>query len=286
MSDRIRLEADAVAPPDEPKPAPAAPEPRTAPPEPRAAPEPPAEPKAAQEPPEAPEGDAEPEAETKETDDATESARKLQARVTRLNREKWEAKRDAAAAQARLDELQRAYQAAQPPQPGAPPADAVELAKQQLRAEQAMREFNEACNRTAAAGRTEFGSTAFDEAIGALNAVGAGQRPDFLEAVTQIPDGHRLYPLLAADLDNAGRILALPPLRMAVELAKLALVAPTPAAEANGAAPSPSELPPVSQAPPPIRPIRGVARNPNPANETMAEFIKRRDKEEGEKRRI
>ena len=213
----------------------------------------------------APDADAEPEAEpdAKEAEDA----RKLQARITRLNREKWEAKRDATAAQARLDEMQRQWQAQQPQQPGQPPNDAVEEAKRQLRVEQHQRDFNAACNAAYKAGLDEYGEAGFKDSVAALNAVGAGSRTDFLEAVTQIPDGHRLYPLLAADLDNAGRILALPPTRMAVELAKLALKAEPPAANGHDDEDEPEKPAPVSRAPAPIKPIRGASRNPNPASE-------------------
>ena len=208
-------------------------------------------------------------------EDTAKRMRDFQDRIDALTREKWEARRDADARAQRLAELERPQQ-----HPG-DPQDPVEVAKQQLRAEQARRDFDSACNRTFQAGKTEFPD--FDQAVSALNAVGAGNRPDFLAAVTQLPEGHRVYRQLASNLDDAARVLSLPPIQMAVELARLAV---SPAA--REAAPPPRSLaPPVSNAPEPIRPIGGGSRGvPNLERVSMAEFIKIRDKEESERRRM
>ena len=47
-----------------------------------------------------------------------------------------------------------------------------------------------------------------------------------------------------------------------------------------------AEPAPVSRAPNPLRSISGTSRTRNPANESIAEFIRRRDKEEFESRGI
>lgn len=281
MSDRIRLDGAEITPPEPaPKPPPPPPEPKEPDEEPQKPDPIPPRREAAEG---APAESTDAEADSEETE--AEKQRKAQDRTDRrikdAIRRRYEAERERDLFRQQFEQMQAQLRASQPPQPGQPPLDAVEEAKRQLRAEAELREFNEACNKTFASGAAEYGDTSFRDAVGALNAVGAGTHADFLQAVTQLPDGHRLYPLLAADLDNAARILAMPAPRMAVELAKLALAAPA-------AEPAPeSTPPPVTQAPAPIRTIRGgSARQPNPNTETMAEFIKRRDREDAEKRRI
>lgn len=222
---------------------------------------------------------AEAEAEAPAPEDSAKKLREYQARIDALTREKWEARRDAEARAQRLAELERPA-----PQPGQE-QDPVEVAKHQLRMEEGKRQFDAACNRVFAAGKTEFPD--FEQAVTALAAVGAGQRFDFLAAVTQLPEGHKVYRQLASNLDEAARVLALPPMQMAVELARMeARLA------ANGshepAAPK-SLAPPVSQAPAPIKPIGGGSRAVLSAADpkvSMADFIRIRDKEESERKRL
>jgi hypothetical protein len=264
MSDRIMLQERPSAESEEkPAAAPPTPEPRQEPE--RQAPEPDPPPPAAAE-----AGQAATEGEQQQEPPlGKDELSQLKERYDALNREKWEARRQAEMLAARVAELER------PAPPPGQPQDPVEVAKQQLRAEEMQRSFNAACNATFAKGKAEFPD--FEQAVGALNAVGAGQRPDFLSAVTALPEGHKVYRQLAGNLDEAARVLALPPMQMAVELAKMAVVAATPVTRPP---------PQVSNAPPPIRPIGGASRNPTPANESMEEFIARRDKEAAARRRI
>jgi hypothetical protein len=267
MSERILLdppERKAEAPEPEPK----------APPPVKSTPEPP------QETPEPASTEAEGEGEAEKAPEPTETpedkaTKAFHARIKELTQEKWEAKRNAEALAQRLAELERPQ-----PQPGQQ-GDPVEIAKQQLRNEQAKRDFDTACNKTFAQGKAEYPD--FDEAVKALQAVGAGQRFDFLAVVTHLPEGHKVYRQLASNLDEAARVLALPPLAMATELARLE-------AKLAGSSqePAPKSLaPPVSNAPEPIRPIGGGSRAvPSLEKMSMAEFIKARDKEEAERRRM
>jgi hypothetical protein len=124
--------------------------------------------------------------------------------------------------------------------------------------------------------------------VRALNATGWGNRPDALMALTSMPDAHKVYRELASNLDNAGRILNLPPMQMAMELARMAAAAPpaAPNGSAQGAPQPVQSLPPVTQAPAPIRPVGGTTRAPErPLHQvSMAEFIRRRDREESQSR--
>lgn len=212
------------------------------------------------------------------------SAADLQRRVDQLTREKYEARRMAENAQARAAGLERQLQRPAPQQPAAygPPGETPEAAEerayQRYKNDDMQAKFNQACNDLFARGREEFGE-GMDEAVRGLNAVGWGNRPDALTAITQMPDGHRVYRQLAGNLDNAARVLALPPMQMAVELARMSV---------NGAAPNVPEVPVVTRAPEPIRPVGGSTRAPPKSLDKMttAEFIRERDRAEVGSNRI
>ena len=275
MSGRIRIAEDLPAPTQAAGEAAQAPPPR--PPPAALPPEPPPPPPPAEEPREAlPEGEtpAEPEAPKPEG-----LPPEIQKRIDRENREKWEARREAEQWRQRAQEYER-----QRTQQGVPADAAVEQAKQQLRIEQQQADFNRQCNEVYRKGQAEYAD--FDDAVRALNAVGWGNRPDALQMLTSLPDAHKAYRALAADLDNAGRVLSLPTPQMALELARMVVRDGAPAApqEAPQAA---QTLPPVvTQAPAPIRPVGGTTRAPErPLDKvSMAEFIRRRDREESQSR--
>lgn len=278
MSDRILAdppERTAEAPEPEPKaPPPVKSTPETAPDEPET-PEPASKEAEGEE-----EAPAEP-TETPEEAAAAKARKDLHGRIKELTQEKWEHKRNADALAARLAELERPQ-----PQPGQA-ADPVEVAKHQLRMEAAQREFNQRCNDTFAAGKSEYPD--FEAAVSAMMAVGAGNRPDFLAAVTQLPEGHRVYRQLASNLDDAARVLALPPMQMAVELARMEARLAGGTQERRETEAPKSLAPPVSSAPPPIRPIGGGSRALPTVSDpkvSMADFIRIRDREEAERRRM
>jgi hypothetical protein len=198
----------------------------------------------------------------------------IQKRIDRENREKWEARREADLWRNRVQEYER-----QQHQQGLPQNEAVERAKQELRLEQQQTDFNRQCNEVYRKGQAEYAD--FDDAVKSLNATGWGNRPDALAMLTSLPDAHRVYRELAGNLDNAGRMLNLPPTQMAMELARMAT-----RGQPNGSSVAPPQaaqpLPPVTQAPAPTRPVGGTTRGPDrPLDKvSMAEFIRRRDREE------
>lgn len=73
-------------------------------------------------------------------------------------------------------------------------------------------------------------------------------RPDFLEAITSLPNGHDVFHALGNDLDHAAEVLGMPSVKMAVELAALSTKLQAPKSR------------PVSAAPEPIRPLNGKAK--------------------------
>lgn len=234
-------------------------------------------------------GDTPPAGEPPVEDEAEATAKRerdAKTRIDRLNRERYEAIRQRDEYAAMLQQLQR-----QQPPPGTPPTNAADPYEQgraqghNEAQERAVAErFNAACNDLFRRGQDEYGD--MPDAVAALNAVGYGARPDALAALTQLPDGHRVYRELASDLDNAARILQLPPMAMALELARMSRGQndnlPQPAND-NGARAAPLP-PPVSRAPAPLRPVGGMsARSEKPLSDpnlSMAEFIRRRDREE------
>lgn len=267
MSSRIMV--DAGGPGDQPPPV-AEPEPQRSPveaPE-RGEPEPaPTTPPTETAPPEPPEADGEP---------PKEDANAIQKRMDRLNWEKHEAIRqrnEAIAEHQRwLEQMQRQNQP--------PPSSDYERGRREAEEARIAGEFNRACDNLFNRGVEEFGAE-MGEARDRLLSVGYGPgRPDALAAITQLPDGHRVYRELARDLDRAARILTLPPIPMAVELARLSSV---PGGDVSRETPDRNAAP-VTRAPPPVSRIGGNSRAAeiplDHPNMTVAEHIRRRDKDE------
>lgn len=102
-------------------------------------------------------------------------------------------------------------------------------------------------------------------------------RPDFLEAVTDLPNAAAVYHELAGDPDKMESILKMPAHKMGMELANLSAKVAKPAAK------------PVSRTPPPIKPIDkgGVERTLdeliNDPNASMAEIDRRMAAEEAKR---
>lgn len=259
---------------------------------PPAAPEEPVQPRSSAPPPPPPVNDNQPpepsgEATPPEETDA-DRLTKLQARYDRLTRERYEERRRADDLQAQMAEFQR-QQAERARPPGTPP-DPFEQGRQQGRQEAQSRQLEEQfareCNDLFAKGQQEYGEGMF-AARDAMNAVGWGSRPDALAALTQLDNGHQVYRRLAGNLDEAARILALPPMRMAMELTRMSnsmrTVSAAALAPANDNSLEPVETE-VSRLPAPRRIVggnspRGELRLDDPKL-PMADFIRRRDKEE------
>lgn len=254
MSSRILLD-DVQPGQDNHPPAPSAPEP------------PPREPEPAPPPPEEPGEEVPPPAEEPVPPAA-------QARIDRLTRERYEAQRERDAIRAEYQRWQQQQQA-----PATPEQQAEQRGYQRRQQEELGRTFDEACNELYVKGRQEYGAE-MDDAVAALRSVGWADRHDALAAVTQLPNGHRVYRELAKDLDRAARVLQMPPMAMAMELTRMdnnssANESPTEAVRA------PVE---VTRAPEPVRHIGGRStQQERPLDHpqvSMAEFIRRRDREE------
>lgn len=126
--------------------------------------------------------------------------------------------------------------------------DPISLTEQEIdrrAAEKAeIKRFNEKCDSIAQKGEQEFPT--FRKALENLHAVGAlgpNVSPAFLQTVAELPEAHKLINHLGNNPDEAARIASLPPVKMALELAKV-----------ESGFSKPKEI---SKAPAPIKPITG-----------------------------
>lgn len=107
-------------------------------------------------------------------------------------------------------------------------------------------DFNRRCDDTAKAGRTEFGELQFNSRINGLMQLVDRQDPSsvatynqFLEAAMESGSGAKIIHDLGGDLNRASEILSLPPVKMAMELARMA------GAEARKESTAPKPITPV-----------------------------------------
>lgn len=151
------------------------------------------------------------------------------------------------------DPAQKPTASATPPAPlGEEEIEKRAVAKAQVIAQAA--KFNETCNNIVETGKKDFKD--WDDAIKNLNMVGAIGAPDkvspeFLETVVELRNPHQILHHLGMNPEEAAKIAAMPPKKMALELARVESTLLN----------KPAEKTPVSGAPAPVIPIngRGVA---------------------------
>ncbi len=211
----------------------------------------PAEP-APETPEEAPDEPAVPAAEAAATE-AAKPAKKpwFQERIDTLTRKAKDAERE-------RDELKAKLPTEEAEAPAFDPKAFDSLVKQeaarQIQAEKAQERGKTFVN----AGVKDFGSDAFNEKCAMVAAMGAGDSPEFMQIITDaeiIPDGHKVVAALADNPEEAQRILALEPIRMAAALTRFAETHKTKVAPAA-----------ISSAPAPIRPTGSSAKPSAPSD--------------------
>ncbi len=118
------------------------------------------------------------------------------------------------------------------------------------------------------AGNKEFGSDAFQEKCNEVAALGAGDSQAFMALVTDpdvLPEGHKVVAALADNPEEAQRILAMDPLKMASALTRFATTV------------KPAEKQ-ISNAPAPIKPVGGTAKSSEPSDsESIREWMAKRN---------
>lgn len=118
------------------------------------------------------------------------------------------------------------------------------------------------------AGRKDYPD--FVDRCNTIASLGAGDNPVFMQAVTSMDDGHKVVAKLAENPQKAIEILSLPPVAMAVALARYADSTPAP------------KPPPVSTAPKPVKPISGAAKvDPDLSKASDSEWYRNWVKQQG-----
>lgn len=123
-------------------------------------------------------------------------------------------------------------------------------------------------------GKSEFKD--FDDKCNVVAALGAGDKPEFMQIVTDLPDGHKIVAHMADNPEETQRILSLSPLSMAVEIAKMS------ATVSNKPIPKLA----VSNAPAPARTVDGIAKTNDEisGDEDMKDFAAKWRKKEAAKK--
>lgn len=175
-----------------------------------------------------------------------------QTRIDEITKARRDAERE-------RDELRASLALAKPKEgeeaPAGPDAAALDkLIDQRAEARVAQRDYDRRSKAWIEAGQKEFGANEFNDKCNEVAALGAGESSAFMQLITDpeiIQDGHKVVAALAANPEEATRILALDPLRMSAALTKFASTAKPPEKK-------------ISQAPPPIKPIGGSAKPSEP----------------------
>ena len=165
----------------------------------------------------------------------------------------------------------------QPSLPADLDAEIERRAKEKLKVEMAQQAevaFNNECNKIAAQGKTQFND--FDESLANINTRLGGMSREFMEALIESGKGAEIINTLGKDWEKATEILAMPPIKQAVAVAKLAAQFDRPASTA------------LSKAPAPIEPKVGGRAKAEPRlddpNLSMAEWAKLRSQTRGGKK--
>ena len=201
----------------------------------------------------------------------------FQTRIDELTRQKHESAREAQEAKAKL----AAIESAQPePSDLSKPSFTPEAFQDAVRAEARRIATVEAVhartNSWLQAGNKEYGPAEFNEMCNMVASIGAGDSPDFMALVIDpdvIPDGHKVIAAMKDNPEEAQRILAMPPIKMAAALTRFATAA------------KPADKP-VSQAPKPIQTIGGTAKSSAPAdNEDIKAWMAKRNETAWDRRK-
>lgn len=202
-----------------------------------------------------------------------------QKRIDALTREKWEEIRARSAAERRAQELEEQLNTLrsgqQPATPAAPaqvaaaaaaapvaPVNLDALVNERARTLQQQQAFNARCNEVYSKGKQDIPD--FDAALQNFSIFGGlGAHQTLVQASTTLPDGHKVLHFLGTNLDDAGRILQLPPIEQAIELSNIA----------NRLRAGPI----VSSAPAPITPLAGGGGQPEVRPDDNGDFKTQED---------
>lgn len=247
-------------------------------------PEPEAQEEPEPEPEEEPEPEAEAEPEASAEPEETPKKKDWRDRQIAKLREREKAR------EAELEEIRKRAEAAEALLKAAPEerdAGLVEKTREEIRREEAekvrqeayFKNLNAGLEKMDAAGKETFRETWEDRIVEAREALRDEivARPEFLEAIVDLPNAAAVYHELAGDLDRMETILKMPAHKMGMELARISDKLAKPPVK------------PVSKAPKPIRPIdakggeRDLESLINDPNASMEEIDRRMRAEEAKR---
>jgi hypothetical protein len=208
----------------------------------------------------------------KRIDELTASAKTAREEAERVRREAEAANARAARYQALYGDLDDSAAPASPPPPPAAGGQRTytetELREEANRLAQ-VNVINQRCDQMFAKGATAHAATWEKRINGVGQAFGPdlARRVDFFDAVSGLDNGADVYHELAGDLDHMAEVLAMPPMQMGMELARLsAKVAQKP------------KGPAISKLPAPIEPVEGAAAETEDlASMDMGSYAKTRE---------
>lgn len=186
----------------------------------------------------------------------------LVAQKAALTRQKYEERRKADQLKYEHEQLKREIESLKQKPDNNGDIDIDALVTQRALEIEYNRTFDKACNDVYQAGIKEYGEEQFNHSINNLSMIGLDR--DTLDLITSADNGEKILAHLGQNLDEADRILNLPPLKLAREITKLeALV-------------SIQKKKTVSNAPEPFKAVSGSkgGANKNPADMTDAEYAK------------
>jgi len=191
-----------------------------------------------------------------------------QERINELTAQKTREKTAREAAEAKLAALAPKPDGTDPAPVQFKPEQFEQLIDQRAQALLAAKETEKRAKGFLEAGEKEFGREGFQEKCNEVAALGAGDSREFMALVTDpdvLPDGHKIVAALADNPDEAQRILALEPMKMAAALTRFATTV------------KPVEQK-ISNAPAPIRPVGGTAKQSEPTdNEDIKSWMAKRN---------
>lgn len=201
-----------------------------------------------------------------------------QRRIDELTRARRDAERNAEALKAERDAalalVENARRGEEPPERPAQtalPKDEIERRADELATQRA---YQRQITSTIEAGDKEFGRD-FTDACNTLADMGANERPEFMQIITDTDAGHKVLQHLGQNPEEADKLLRLPPHRMAMEIGRI-----------SDRLSKPKEVP-VSKAPEPIRPIDSnvdVKKDPSSDDASDEEWFKWRAEQKAKAR--
>lgn len=185
--------------------------------------------------------------------------KKISWELRRINEEtnkRREAERRAAELDAEIKRLRGADKPATTEEPAVLDTEQIRArARDEIRQEEAVRlateRFNEACNKTFEQGVAAYGQDFENAASTLTQALGdeIQKRPEFLQVITDLENGHQVYYELSRNPEEAERLLKMPSHKMILELGRMSDKVAKPAVK------------PISKAPAPVSPVGGTPKN-------------------------